>query len=117
MENKNLKHTERLENIFYGDLFKIENKTCLIFGYGKTKACRSCLETENDELGLDFICLTEENNQLYGHHEFISRHVKIEDPINGVSPRKCGFHTLRAFSPLIPIVCRLFIYLMAYVIL
>ena len=31
MENKNLKHTERLENIFYGDLFKIENKACLIF--------------------------------------------------------------------------------------
>ncbi|WP_283700142.1 DNA cytosine methyltransferase, partial [Clostridium perfringens] len=25
----------------------------------------------------------------------------------GVSPRKCGFHTLRAFSPLIPMVCRL----------
>lgn len=25
MENKNFKYTERLENIFYGDLFKIEN--------------------------------------------------------------------------------------------
>ncbi len=82
MENKNLKHTERLENIFYGDLFKIENKACLIFWYGKTKACRSCLETEKDELGLDFICLTEENNQLYCHNEFEYRHIKVEDTIS-----------------------------------
>lgn len=27
---------------------------------------------------------------------------------NGVASGKCGFHTLRAFSPLIPMVCRLF---------
>lgn len=26
----------------------------------------------------------------------------------GVASGKCGFHTLRAFSPLIPMVCRLF---------
>ena len=28
--------------------------------------------------------------------------------IKGVASGKCGFHTLRAFSPLIPMVCRLF---------
>ena len=28
--------------------------------------------------------------------------------ISGVASGKCGFHTLRAFSPLIPMVCRLF---------
>ena len=37
--------------------------------------------------------------------------------IIGVASGKCGFTTLRAFSPLIPRVYRLFIYLMAYVIL
>ena len=33
---------------------------------------------------------------------------KIIQQLNGVASGKCGFHTLRAFSPLIPMVCRLF---------
>ena len=37
--------------------------------------------------------------------------------ILGVASGKCGFTTLRAFSTLIPMVCRLFIYLKADVIL
>ena len=35
----------------------------------------------------------------------------------GVASGKCGFHTLRAFSPLIPMVCRLFRYSKVYIVL
>ena len=42
---------------------------------------------------------------------------KNKPPITGVASGKCGFTTLRAFSPLIPSVYRLFICLTAYVIL
>ena len=34
----------------------------------------------------------------------------------GVASGKCGFHTLRAFSPLIPMVCRLFRYSKVYIV-
>lgn len=37
--------------------------------------------------------------------------------IDGVASGKCGFHTLRAFSPLIPRVCRLFRYSKVYIVL
>ena len=37
--------------------------------------------------------------------------------IDGVASGKCGFHTLRAFSPLIPMVCRLFRYSKVYIVL
>ena len=46
-----------------------------------------------------------------------SDNIEKEFNIVGVASGKCGFTTLRAFSPLIPRVYRLFIYLMAYVIL
>ena len=36
--------------------------------------------------------------------------------IKGVASGKCGFHTLRAFSPLIPMVCRLFRYSKVYIV-
>ena len=45
------------------------------------------------------------------------RSLNLENTQLGVASGKCGFTTLRAFSPLIPRVYRLFIYLMAYVIL
>lgn len=35
----------------------------------------------------------------------------------GVASGKCEFHTLRAFSPLIPMVCRLFRYSKVYIVL
>ena len=35
----------------------------------------------------------------------------------GVASGKCGFHTLRAFSQLIPMVCRLFRYSKVYIVL
>ena len=36
--------------------------------------------------------------------------------LKGVASGKCGFHTLRAFSPLIPMVCRLFRYSKVYIV-
>ena len=40
----------------------------------------------------------------------------IEITLCGVASGKCGFHTLRAFSPLIPMVCRLFRYSKVYIV-
>ncbi|AXR16913.1 MULTISPECIES: hypothetical protein [unclassified Bacillus (in: firmicutes)] len=77
--------TARPNNIFYGDIFKIHDQGCLIFGSGKSQASRiasNSLVNEDAEVGLDFACLTREDNQLYGHYEFEIRAPHIEDPIH-----------------------------------
>ena len=40
----------------------------------------------------------------------------LKESQEGVASGKCGFHTLRAFSPLIPMVCRLFRYSKVYIV-
>ncbi len=45
------------------------------------------------------------------------KNITINNYILGVSSGKCGFHTLRAFSQLIPRVCRLFRYSKVYIVL
>jgi hypothetical protein len=48
---------------------------------------------------------------------FILYDIKFYYKFNiGVASGKCGFHTLRAFSPLIPMVCRLFRYSKVYIV-
>ena len=42
--------------------------------------------------------------------------VSLAIDLIGVASWKCGFHTLRAFSPLIPMVCRLFRYSKVYIV-
>lgn len=74
--------SERPDNIFYGDIFNISNKGCLIFGSGKTKACRSAISNDKEEIALDFACITNDENNIYGHFEFSSRHKSVSDPIN-----------------------------------
>lgn len=76
--------SQRHNNIFYGDIFKINNKGCLIFGYGKTKACSLAAENEekNGEVALDFACLTKKGQDICGHFELDARHKDVPDPIN-----------------------------------
>ena len=50
-------------------------------------------------------------------HDFINSLPLRYNTLVGVASGKCGFHTLRAFSPLIPMVCRLFRYSKVYIVL
>lgn len=77
--------TARPNNIFYGDIFKIHDQGCLIFGNGKSQASRIASNSqvnEEVEIALDFACLTREADQLYGHCEFEIRAPHMEDPVN-----------------------------------
>lgn len=73
----------RLDNIFYADMFVIGGKGCLFFGHGKSKAGQVACQSEENEIAKDFVCLTRDNNQLYGHFEMQVRSKEIEDPIAG----------------------------------
>ncbi|HZG86678.1 hypothetical protein [Paenibacillus sp.] len=70
--------TDRPNNIFYGDLFDINGKGCLIFGSGKTKACR----VAGEDIALDFVCLTREGDEVFGHFEMFMKLDGSPDPIN-----------------------------------
>ncbi|MBD1381492.1 hypothetical protein [Metabacillus arenae] len=78
--------SERPNNIFYGDVCKVNNKGCLIFGFGKTQAARIASESDEDDsnmIATDMACLTNDNdNNVYGHFEMEVRHKKVKDPIN-----------------------------------
>jgi hypothetical protein len=75
--------TERPNNIFYGDIFKIHNQGCLIFGSGKSQASSIASNSiEDAEVALDFACLTREEDTLYGHFESHIRARHIDDPVN-----------------------------------
>jgi len=80
--NSKLIKTTSLDNIFYGDLFIINGSGCLIFGTGKTKAGRTASDNlENNEIALDFACLTREEQNLFGHFEIPTETSIIPDPI------------------------------------
>ena len=78
--------------MFYGDIFLINKKGCLIFGYGKSKASSQASGNliEND-ISRDFAMIAREsNNDVYGWFEpsfvpielinpdFVPKKVKIE---------------------------------------
>ena len=74
--------TSRPDNIFYGDIFRVNDKGCLVMGSGKTKAFRKSIQNDNDKIALDFACITSDENNIYGHFEMEFRSVKVEDPIS-----------------------------------
>jgi hypothetical protein len=78
--------TERKDNIFYGDIFRISNKTCLVMGKGKSKAGSEAVDKEEDRVALDFSCLTRNDDTLFGHFEMEIRNINNPDPINERKP-------------------------------
>jgi len=76
--------SSREENIYYGDIFKLDGKGFLVFGSGKTQAMREAVnESANpeNEIALDMACITKENDKVFGHFEMPIRGKGIEDPI------------------------------------
>lgn len=73
--------SNKKENIFYGDIFMINNKGCLVMGHGKSDVCKKYTGENTDEIALDFACITEENDELYGHFEMEVRHKDVKEPI------------------------------------
>ncbi|WP_330937825.1 hypothetical protein VXF94_21310 (plasmid) [Bacillus amyloliquefaciens] len=72
--------SERPNNIFYGDICKINEKGCLIFGFGKSKAAQ--IASFDNMIAYDMACLTrDDEGTLYGHFETEIRAKGIEDPI------------------------------------
>ncbi|MFG6121129.1 hypothetical protein [Thalassobacillus sp. B23F22_16] len=81
--NNNFTPSSRVDNIFYGDIFEINDKVCLVFGYGKSEACRIASNNdENKQIGVDHACITTDNKgNAYGHYEVNIRGRKVDDPI------------------------------------
>lgn len=72
--------SERPNNIFYGDICKINGQGCLIFGFGKSKAAE--IASSDNMIAYDMACLTkDEEGALYGHFETEIRAKGIRDPI------------------------------------
>ena len=69
-----------------------------------------------DELLILILIINLEKENLFGYIKVCLKNYYIK-LIKGVSSGKCGFHTLRAFSQLIPRVCRLFRYSKVYIVL
>lgn len=81
----NFINSTRNENIFYGDIFKLNGKGILVFGSGKTKAMREAVKVDlspGNEIALDMACITRENDMVFGHFEMSIRAEGIDDPIN-----------------------------------
>ncbi len=71
----------RKDNIFYGDIFIINQMGSLIFGHGKSNVCRSYTGENTQEIALDMACLTKDSSKLYGHFEMEMRAEGVKDPI------------------------------------
>ncbi|AYC54127.1 hypothetical protein P8818_16545 [Bacillus velezensis] len=72
--------SERPNNIFYGDICKINGQGCLIFGFGKSKAAQ--IASSDNMIAYDMACLTKDDEgTLYGHFETEIRAKGISDPI------------------------------------
>ncbi len=72
----------RKENIFYGDIFVINQVGCLVFGHGKSKVCGSHTGPDTEQIALDMACVTKDNEKLYGHFEMDIRLSGSPDPID-----------------------------------
>ncbi|ALA55224.1 hypothetical protein CAY60_021275 [Shouchella clausii] len=72
--------SERPNNIFYGDICKINGQGCLIFGFGKSEAAQ--IASSDNMIAYDMACLTrDDEGTLYGHFEMEARAKGIDDPI------------------------------------
>ena len=79
--------SKRKETTFYGDMFNIHGQGALVFGHGKTKACRHAVnQSEAHQISLDFVCLTKDETSLYGHVEFPYLMENFPDPIESRQP-------------------------------
>jgi hypothetical protein len=91
----NFVESNRKENIFYGDIFVINQIGALVFGHGKSKVCGNLTGQNTERIALDMACLTEECGKLYGHFEMDLRAQAIPDPIKDKVEIK---HFLRMLS-------------------
>lgn len=79
----------RKENIFYGDIFVINQVGCLVFGHGKSKVCGNYTGPDTKQIALDMACVTEDNEKLYGHFEMEIRLSGSSDPIDEKVEIRC----------------------------
>lgn len=56
-----------MTGIYYSNLFIINNKGCLIMGYGKSQTCRSFTGDSTKEICSDSIRLEKEDRELIGY--------------------------------------------------
>lgn len=75
--------SERANNIFYGDVFRINGEGCLVFGTGKTKAAEIASDDlASNTIALDMSCITVGNKgRIYGHFELPIRLEEQPDPV------------------------------------
>lgn len=65
-----------MTGIYYSDLFIINNKGCLVMGYGKSQICRSSTGDSTKKICSDSIRLENEDGELIGY----------ADPCMGILP-------------------------------
>ena len=79
-----LEMSKNADSIYYADLFKINNKICMITGFGKSQAARIAINKNNEaDIARDAVAIIRENNILYGCY----------DP-GGTNPVKKDLHAI-----------------------
>lgn len=56
-----------MTGIYYADLFKINQKGCLVMGFGKSRTCRHYTGENTEEICSDSIRLEVNNHKLFGY--------------------------------------------------
>lgn len=80
---EDLIYSERKDSIYYGDLFRVAGQGCLFFGSGKSKAGMTASDSiEENDLARDFVCITRDEDTVYGHFEMEFRASAVPDPIH-----------------------------------
>ena len=65
-----LEMSKNADSIYYADLFKINNKICMITGFGKSQAARIAINKNNEaDIARDAVAIIRENNILYGCYD------------------------------------------------
>lgn len=58
-----------MTDVYYADLFIINNCGCLVMGHGKSRVCRDYTGENTVEIGCDSIRLENNNNKLFGYSD------------------------------------------------
>jgi len=62
--------SDKLDSIYYADLFKIKNKVWMITGAGKSKAARMAVDNNKEaDLARDAVAIFRDNDILYGRYD------------------------------------------------
>ncbi len=56
-----------MTGVYYADIFEINDKGCIIMGYGKSKTCRKYTGESTVEITNDMACFEKSNNDLLGY--------------------------------------------------